>query len=164
MEDKRKDDFDKRMLAAAEYWKSNRSRMTLIRKIVCKIVFETTQPFEVDWLLKESRESDRLISMASVYRTLKGLREAELVEEFFNKHEKGFYRLSPVSQLSSSCIVCKNCGQTIPVDDPCLPIREGAQAQKKGFKATNVRLQTEATCDEFESTGNCERGSDPEDD
>jgi Fe2+ or Zn2+ uptake regulation protein len=150
-------DFEKRMTAARAYWESNRSRMTLIRGIVCGIVFKTTQPFEVDWLLKKARRTDKMISMASVYRTLKGLRAAELVEEFHGTAGDGFYRLCPISQHSSSVILCKNCGRTIPVDDPCLPIREGAQARKKGFKATHVRLQTEATCEEFEQTGLCQK-------
>jgi Fe2+ or Zn2+ uptake regulation protein len=151
------EDFEKRMAAARAYWEANRSRMTLIRRIVCDVVFKTTQPFEVNWLLKEARRTDKLISMASVYRTIKGLRAAELVEEFHGTAGDGFYRLRPISQHSSSVILCKNCGRTIPVDDPCLPIREGAQAQKKGFKATHVRLQTEAICEEFERTGLCQK-------
>ena len=151
------DDFTKRMEVARAYWQANRSRMTLIRRIVCEIIFKTTQPFEADWILKEARQTDKLISMASVYRTIKSLREANLLEEFHGKSSSGFYRLQPISQRSSSVILCKNCGRTIPVDDPCLPIREGAQAQRRGFKVTHVRLQTEATCDEFESTGMCQR-------
>lgn len=150
-------DFEKRMAAARAYWEANRSRMTLIRRIVSEIVFKTSQPFEVNWLLKEARRMDNLISMASVYRTIKGLRAAELVEEFHGTAGDGFYRLRPISQHSSSVILCKNCGRTIPVDDPCLPIREGAQAQKRGFKATHIRLLTEATCDEFEQTGLCQK-------
>jgi len=150
-------DFDKRFAAAAAHWAANRSRMTIIRRIVCEIIFKTEQPFEADWLLKEARQTDNLISMATVYRTLKNLREADLIEEFLGASGKGFYRLRPISQTASSCIVCKNCGTMVALDDPCLPIREGAQAHKNGFKATHVRLQTEATCDEFESTGECHR-------
>lgn len=144
-------DFSKRMAAAAAYWKLNRSRMTIIRRIVCEIIFATDQPFQADWLLKEARKTDKLISMTSVYRTIKSLREANLVEEFQNQANKGEYRLCPIGELASSCIVCKNCGRTIPSNDPCLSLREGAQAQQKGFKAKQVRLQIEATCDEYES-------------
>jgi Fur family ferric uptake transcriptional regulator len=150
-------DFSKRMTAAIAYWQSNRSRMTFIRRIICEIIFKTDQPFEADWLLKEARQTDKLISMTSVYRTLKSLREANLVEEFQNQTTKGQYQLCPIGQLASSCIVCKNCGKTIPSEDPCLSLREGALAQQKGFKATQVRLQVEATCDEYESTGACSR-------
>lgn len=155
------DDFKQRMEVARAHWEANRSRMTLIRRIICEVVFRTTQPFEADWLLKEARKKDKLISMATVYRTIKGLREARLIEEFHGKADGGFYRLQPISQHSSSVILCKNCGRTIPVDDPCLSLREGAQAQKQGFKVTHVRLQSEATCDEFESTGICQRDCDP---
>ncbi|GEM_PF-6016562 len=152
--------FKIRMAAAAVFWQGKRSRITVVRRIVCEIIFETTQPFEANWLLEEARKVDNHISMASVYRTLKGLREAELVEEFFNKSDKSLYQLRPVGQASSACIICKNCGKTIPIDDPCLPIREGAQAHRKGFKVTHVRLQTEATCDEFELNGSCGKGAD----
>jgi Fe2+ or Zn2+ uptake regulation protein len=131
--------------------------MTFIRRIVCEIIFKTDQPFEADWLLKEARLTDKLISMTSVYRTIKALREANLVEEFQNHASKGQYQLCPIGQLASSCIICTNCGKTILSHDPCLSLREGAQAQEKGFKAKQVRLQIEATCDEYESTGTCSR-------
>ena len=150
-------DFAKRMEAASEYWASKRSRMTMIRKVICEIIFKTTQPFEAEWLLKKARRVDQLISMATIYRTLKGLRDAELVEEFHGAAGPGYYRLRAISQSSSSVIVCKDCGRTIAVEDPCLRIREGAQAQERGFKLTHVRVQAEATCEELEQTGVCQK-------
>ena len=36
-------------------------------------------------------------------------------------------------------------------------MREGARISEKGFKAYSIKLETIATCDEFENTGNCKR-------
>jgi Fe2+ or Zn2+ uptake regulation protein len=146
-----------RIKLAEEYWKAKGSRVTFIRQILCNLIFRTSLPFEAEWLLKEARKSDKLISMTSVYRTLKDLRHADLVEPHLNKTNKGLYQLTPNNQTANVYIRCKNCGKTILIDDPCLPLREGAQAHRMGFKATHVSLQTEATYDEFESTGSCTR-------
>ena len=153
-------DYGARMAVAADFWKAKKSRITFVRRILCEIIFTTTQPFDADWLLNQAHQTDKQVSITSVYRTLKSLREANLVEEHFSKTDKGLYQLVPIGQAASASILCKNCGKTIPIDDPCLPIREGAQAHRHGFKATHVRLQTEATCDDFQTTGTCDKACD----
>lgn len=34
-------------------------------------------------------------------------------------------------------------------------MREGARISEQGFKAQSIKLETIATCEEFENTGNC---------
>lgn len=148
-------DFAKRLSAATVFWEAKGSRLTSVRRIICEVVFTKAQPFDADQILGEARQTDSLISMASLYRTLKSLREAGLIEQSLG--QKGYYQLRPVSETSSNCIACKNCGRIIPLNDPCLPIRVGAQVRQAGFKATHVRQQTEAFCQEFETTGECHR-------
>jgi Fe2+ or Zn2+ uptake regulation protein len=157
MSDSVEADCETRMAIAADFWKANGSRITFVRRILCKIIFNTTQPFAADWVLDQAHRIDKQVSITSVYRTLKSLREANLVEEHFSKIDKGLYELMPLGQGASACIICKNCGKTIPIDDPCLLIREGAQIHRHGFKATHMRLQTEATCDDFQLTGSCDK-------
>lgn len=142
---------------ASAFWQSRRSRLTSVRKIICEIVFKSTSVFETEWILKEARKQDSLISMSTVYRTLKGLREADLVTEAPGINGKGYYQLKALGSNGAACIICKDCGKVIPIEDPCLALREGAQARNRGFKAIHVRLETEATCNELEQHGVCRK-------
>lgn len=146
-----------RLKLARIYWESKRSRMTLVRSIICQTIFKNILHFNADQILKDARAQDSAISLTSVYRTIKALKSAQLIEEILFKGKKGTYRLVPIGEASSSSIICKNCSQIIELDDPCLPIREGARIAEKGFKTHSVKLETLASCEEFESSGTCKR-------
>lgn len=149
--------FEARMQAAQAYWKSHGGTMTSVRKIVCRKAFSATETFDAEQLLQWAREEDKLISLSTVYRTLNGLVEAGLLLAIDGLEGKARYDLVRAQTNASSHVVCQDCGGVIPLENPCLSLREGAIAHNQGFSPKKISLRYEATCDQFSQTGQCDR-------
>ena len=149
--------LQQRMQLIEAYWSTQGSRLTVVRKIICECIFIHSNRFDAEQILKEARQQDAAISLTSIYRVIGALKSAQLIEAVLSADKKSYYRLIPLDDTSSNYIICKNCAQKIELEDPCLPIREGARISEKGFKAQSIKLETIATCEEFENTGNCKR-------
>lgn len=156
--------LQQRMQLSETYWRSRGSRLTPVRKIVCECIFLQSGHFNAEQILKEARQQDAAISLTSLYRVIGALKSAQLIEAVLSTDKKSYYRLVCFDEVSSNYIICKNCSQKIELEDPCLPMREGARISEKGFKAQSIRLETIATCEEFETTGNCKRSESNGDD
>ena len=149
--------LQQRMQLIEAFWHTQGSRLTLVRKIVCKCIFLHNGHFHAEQILKEARQQDAAISLTSIYRVFGALKSAQLIEAVLLEDKKSYYRLIAFDEASSNHIICKNCSQKIELADPCLPMREGARISEKGFKAQSIKLETIAICEEFENTGNCKR-------
>lgn len=141
--------------AAEKFWHENGANMTVVRRVICNAIGGNDEAFDAETLLAWAKRGDPLISLSSVYRTLSALEEAELVIEIEGRDGKKLHRKSLGRDTASSHIVCRDCGVVIPVDDPCLSLRESTAAREKGFHAEKITLRMEASCDELERTGKC---------
>ena len=153
--------LQQRMQLIEAYWRSQGSRLTLVRKIICGCIFVHRDYFNAEQILKEARQQDAAISLTSIYRVIGALKSAQLIEAVLLEDKKSYYRLISFDEATSNHIICKNCSQKIELADPCLPMREGARILEQGFKAQSIKLETIATCEEFENTGNCKRSESP---
>ena len=144
---------------ASEGWKSQGSRLTYVRRVVCGAAFRFTEPFDAEDLLARARQADRTISPASVYRILNQLRELGIVREVPSARDgqRCYAAVEGPDGGGVSHVVCADCAQVIALPDPCLPLREGALARQHGFSPTGITLRVEATCDELHNTGACPR-------
>lgn len=142
---------------AYDFWRAQGSRVTHVRKIITREAVRAEAPFDAEALLSDVRRIDRQISLSTVYRTLAGLVECGLLNEARGPGERKIYVLTPSPGIGQSHIVCRNCGQVFPLDDPCLGLREGAAAQRQGFLPKQVQLRLEAECGELKETGGCHR-------
>lgn len=149
--------LQQRMQLIEAFWHAQGCRLTVVRKIICECIFVHRDNFNAEQILKEARQLDAAISLTSIYRVIGALKSAQLIEAVLSVEKKSDYRLVSFDEASSNYIICKNCAQKIELEDPCLPMREGARISEKGFKAYSIKLETIATCDEFENTGNCKR-------
>ena len=131
--------------------------MEAVNRKITECIFAHRNNFNAEKILKQARQQDAAISLTSIYRVIGALKSAQLIEGVLSVDKKSDYRLISFDEASSNYIICKNCAQKIELEDPCLPMREGARISEKGFKAHSIKLETIATCDEFENTGNCKR-------
>jgi Fur family transcriptional regulator, ferric uptake regulator len=142
---------------ASSAWKEQGSRMTSVRKILCQEAFATTGPFGPEDLLTKARSIDKLISPATVYRTLAQLVQLGLLREVAGPRNQRLFLVLDSPTAGISHVLCSDCGQMIPLADPCLHLREGALARQQGFSPTKISLQVEARCDEWREKGSCPR-------
>lgn len=140
-------------------WKAQAAPFTSVRRILCEAAFSLVDPFAAEQLLARARQSDRLISLSTVYRTLAQLSEFGLLREIENPRGQRLFIAANSPAAGTGHVVCRDCGQVIALDSPCLNLREGALAREHGFSAKQVSVRIEATCDQLHSTGRCTRRS-----
>jgi Fur family ferric uptake transcriptional regulator len=143
--------------AAAVFWKGSGSRMTVVRRIICRELGGAGEPLDAETLLRRVREQDRQISQATVYRTLGSLSEGGLLVEVEGREGKKRYQAGLAGQSTSSHIICQDCGFILPLEDPCLGLREGARVRGKGFIPEKISLRMEAHCERLRRTGRCDQ-------
>ncbi len=132
-------------------------RLTAQRRAIIETVFSTRQHFTADELLNWSRQRDKSVSRATVYRTLPLLTESGLVRELDLGKEYKFYDPNYAEHPSHNHIICEDCQKIIEFDSPKLERLQAAVAQRLGFSATGHRLQIMARCDELKKHGTCKR-------
>jgi Fe2+/Zn2+ uptake regulation proteins len=143
--------------AAQNYWASQGSRRTQVRDVLCRVIAAEADPFTAEELLAKARKVDRLISYASVYRTLASLVESGLLREAPGAREHRCYTLASAPGGGMTHIICTDCEQVVPLADECLPLREGFLAKQQGFIPKKMTLRIEASCEELRRSGVCER-------
>lgn len=145
---------------AYAYWRTKGSSVTVVRKIICEVALRATDAFDAETLLARCRREDSQISLSTVYRTLGHLVEAQVLYEVQGVGEKKCYAPALTPQAGQSHVVCQDCKQVFPLEDPCLVLREGALARQQGFSPKNISLRLEASCDQLNQLGICDRKKD----
>jgi len=139
----------------AKHLQANGQRLTTPRREILRAALRLEGAFTAEELLVEARKADRLISLATVYRTLpilvKGgvLRQAELPgdKQYYENGQAGKTRIQ---------LVCSDCGEVIPMEDACLTLRQGFLARRMGFTAEQISTRIEATCEKVRREGACQ--------
>ncbi|CAM3001556.1 Fur family transcriptional regulator [Rariglobus hedericola] len=151
------EDIEAFVQRAQDHWSKDGSRRTQVRDVLSRVVAAQAAPFSADELRTQARLIDRGISYASIYRTLGSLVEAGLLREITGPNDLRCYTLIDSKHTGVSNIVCTDCEQVIPMNDDCLPLREGFLAKQLGFNPQKMSLRIEASCEELRQCGSCAR-------
>jgi len=146
---------DELMQRAESFWTARGSRMTGVRRIICRCIFAAEDAFDAEELLRRARAEDKMISLSTVYRTLSALAESGLLVEVEGRDGEKNYNVADQATNASSHVVCEDCGHVTPLDNPCLALRESPAARAAGFQPSKISLRFEASCDELKQTGKC---------
>jgi len=144
------------MRRAEAFWSERGRRMTTVRRIICETLFRQQGSIDAEQLLRAARESDKLISISTVYRTLSALTDSGLIVEIEGRDGEKNYNVADRETNATSHIVCEDCGQVIPLENPCLSLREAPAARAAGFNPSRISLRFEAGCEQLRKTGLCE--------
>jgi Fur family ferric uptake transcriptional regulator len=142
---------------ALEYLRAGGFRVTKPREVIVRAAISFGEPFHAEDLLAKAREVDRLISLATVYRTLPMLLDSRLIREVELNREHRYYEVNREQSPAAFHIVCRDCGQVIQVKDECVTLRERFLANSLGFKPTKLNVRIEASCLDLQERGRCER-------
>lgn len=143
--------------AARAFWRSQNSSMTQVRRVICDIAVRKETAFDAESLHRESREVDALISLSTVYRTLRSLAKAGLIAEVERVDDKRYFMVRHGSQRGDSTLHCTDCNEVFPMDNPCLELREGESVRRMGFTPRRLSLRVDSSCDELKQRGSCDR-------
>jgi Fur family ferric uptake transcriptional regulator len=130
-------------------------RMTAQRQAIIETVFSTDKHFTAEQLLDWSRQRDRSVSRATVYRTLPLLTESGLVREMdFGKDYK-FYDPNYADHPNHNHIICQDCEKIVEFESDKIDKIESEISHKLGFTVKTQRLQITGTCDQLKRLGAC---------
>ncbi len=130
-------------------------RLTSQRQAIIEAVFGTREHFTADQLLVWSRERDRSVSRATVYRTLPLLTESGLVREMDFGKEHKFYDPNYAQSPDHNHIICADCERIVEFESDQIARIESEISRKLGFAVKSQRLQITATCEELKRRGTC---------
>jgi len=132
-------------------------RLTAQRQAIVETVFNTRQHFTAEQLLAWSRQRDRSVSRATVYRTLPLLIESGLVQEIdFGKDFK-YYDPNFAERPHHNHIICQDCQQIIEFESDKLDQVEEEIRDRLGFRVESRRFQVTARCEELRKSGSCKK-------
>ncbi len=128
-----------------DFLKSRGLKRTSQRQLVLKEVFSSHGHFEVEELLVRIRASDRRVSRASLYRTLKLLVESGLLREMRLEEKHGHYEHTFGHQHHDH-LLCIKCGKLIEFRSPSIEKSQQDVSRRHGFSVTGHRMQIMGYC------------------
>ncbi|MEK7676929.1 MAG: transcriptional repressor [Verrucomicrobiota bacterium] len=138
-----------------EFLAGKNLRITSQRQAIIDTVFSTDQHFTAEQLLAWSRDRDKSVSRATVYRTLPLLTESGLVREMdFGKDYK-FYDPNYADHPNHSHIICQDCEKIVEFDSDKIEKLENEISHQLGFSVQSQRLQITGSCEELKKLGAC---------
>ena len=142
---------------ALVYLRESGFRVTKPREVIVRAAISFSEPFNAEDLLSAARKIDRLISLATVYRTLPMLLDSRLIREVELNREHRYYEVNREQSPAAFHIVCSDCHQVLQVQDECITLRERFLANSLGFKPLKLAVRVEAACLELLEKGRCAR-------
>jgi Fur family ferric uptake transcriptional regulator len=142
---------------ALVYLRESGFRVTKPREVIVRAAISFSEPFNAEDLLSAARRMDRLISLATVYRTLPMLLDSRLIREVELNREHRYYEVNREQSPAAFHIVCSDCRQVLQVQDECITLRERFLANSLGFKPLKLAVRIEAACLELLERGQCAR-------
>lgn len=138
-----------------EFLARKRLRVTPQRQAIMDTVFGTDEHFTAEQLLKWSRQRDRSVSRATVYRTLPLLTESGLVREMdFGKDHK-FYDPNYADHPNHAHIICQDCERIVEFESRKIAKLEGEISHELGFSLQSQRLEITGSCETLKKLGAC---------
>src|SRR6266545_6005948 len=132
-----------------EFLEQKNLRLTSQRQAIIDTVFGTDQHFTAEQLLEWSRQRDKSVSRATVYRTLPLLTESGLIREMdFGKDYK-FYDPNYADHPNHNHIICQDCEKIVEFESEKIVKLENEISHKLGFAVKSQRLQITASCQEL---------------
>jgi len=132
-------------------------RVTAQRKAIIDTAFGTQQHFTADELLAWSRQRDKSVSRATVYRTLPLLTESGLVREMDFGKDCKVYDPNYAAHPHHNHIICQDCEKIVEFDSDKIEKLENEISHRLGFSVKAHRLQITATCQELKRLGACRK-------
>jgi Fur family transcriptional regulator, ferric uptake regulator len=142
-----------------EFLASKNLRITSQRQAIIETVFTTDKHFTAEQLLEWSRERDRSVSRATVYRTLPLLTESGLVHEMDFGKEYKFYDPNYADHPNHNHIICQDCERIVEFESEKIAAIEDEITHRLGFEIKSQRLQITGSCEELKRLGACKNKS-----
>ncbi len=123
-------------------------KSTAQRDDIARVFFASTRHLSIDDLYREVRKVNERVGYATVYRTIKLLKDCELAEErhFADGHTR--YENSESDEEHHDHLICDNCGKIVEFNDEKLERLQEKIAEGLGFVLARHRMELYGICRE----------------
>lgn len=103
-------------LVFEKYLTEHESRYTSQKKEITTEIFNMSDHFEVEDFIESLRKQKKQFSRATVYRTIKQLLDAGLLQKISTKEGKVYYE-GTSNQTQHAHVICNECGKILEIKD-----------------------------------------------
>ena len=128
-----------------QYIESNEGRYTKTKESIVKAILATTEHFEVDSFMDTFREKNKKIARATVYRTIKQLLAAGLLQKIMTRSGRVFYEQSFPEQEHAH-LICNKCGKLLEIKDDKIRSLLNKYCEKMKFKMQYQSIHIYGEC------------------
>lgn len=146
-----------------EFLAGKNLRLTAQRRAIVETAFSTERHFTADELLSWSRQRDKSVSRATVYRTLPLLTESGLLREMDFGKDRKIYDPNYAEHPGHNHIICQDCEKIVEFESRKIEQLEKQITHRLGFSPQSHRLQITARCEELRRSGTCRKKDEPSD-
>ena len=118
-------------------------RFTDQRRLIAKVMSQSSDHPDVDELHKRVSKIDEKVSIATVYRTVKLFEESGIIEKHDFKGGKARYEQSP--DIHHDHLIDVNTGEIVEFVDEEIEKLQNKVAEKLGYKLVDHRLELYGT-------------------
>ena len=129
----------------SEYLARKRLRLTRERRAILEEMLHVRGHFDADQLLAHFRSKGRMVSRATLYRTLARLVEAGLVHKIEMEHGQARYE-TMFGRHHHDHMICLACGRIIEFESREIERAQDDVCRKKGFTMTGHMHQIRGHC------------------
>lgn len=136
-----------RLVVFRQWIKERGLKATAQREDIAQAFFSTNRHISIEELYSEVRRLNPRVGYATVYRTVKLLKECGLAaERHFADGQARFENVE--AERHHDHIICERCGRIVEFVHPQIEQSQEAVAQRFGFVATNHKMEIYGICQE----------------
>lgn len=129
----------------AEYLADRNLKATPQRRLILETLLKQKDHLSSEELYAKVKARDASVGQATVYRTLKLLVDAEIVEPL--DFADGVTRYEPsYGEQHHDHLICSSCGKNIEIMDPIIEKRQEEIAKELGFTLSNHKMYLYGIC------------------
>lgn len=137
-------------------------KSTAQRDDIARVFFASTRHVSIDELYREVRKVSPRVGYATVYRTIKLLKECELAEEQHFGDGQTRYENAESEEEHHDHLICENCGKIVEFNDDQLESLQEEIATGLGFVLARHRMELYGICRDCREGAGVGRRDSPE--
>jgi Fur family transcriptional regulator, peroxide stress response regulator len=118
------------------------------KETILKVLHSTSSHPNADWVYTQVKKEIPNISLATIYRNLRLLKEAGYIQQVYFSSEQA--RFDGNTRVHYH-LRCEKCDRIIDLDEPIHGLIEASVAKRTGFKVTGHQLEVTGLCPECQS-------------
>lgn len=139
-----KQSADDRFARFKEHLRRQRLKSTAQRDTIAKVFLETQRHISVEELYNEVRRRNPRIGYATVYRTMKLLKECGVAAE--RHFRDGEARYESAQKKHHDHLICESCGKIVEFEEPRIEALQEGVAKRMGFRFTGHKMELYGRC------------------